>query len=209
MVDPFQGVPDPHLDPQRFDALIEAVGPDACMVVVKRWMGEALQRQLTPEDVWQETLLHAWRDREKHAWNGLATYRSWLLSVAKNRIHDLADQATAQKRGSGKIATEFSALVASQSFGISGLLPGRSTTPSVVASYAERAQRMELALSRLPTEQEAVVRLHLFEELPMSAVAAQLEVPEATAWYRFRRGAQQNARELESVNASRRGPPPA
>lgn len=207
MADPFHGIENPHLDPQRFDALIEAVGPDACMVVLKRWMGEALQRHLSTEDVWQETLLHAWRDREKHVWNGLATYRSWLLSVAKHRIHDLADHASAEKRGGGKIATEFSALVASQSFGISGLLPGRSTTPSVVASYAERAQRMELALSRLPEDQEAVVRLHLFEELPMSTVATQLSIPEATAWYRFRRGAQLYARELETVNATRRSSP--
>lgn len=206
MADPFQGIPNPHLDPARFDALIEAVGPDACLVVLRRWMSEALQRHLTPEDVWQETLLHAWRDREKHAWNGLASYRSWLLSVAKHRIQDLADHASADKRGGGKIATEFSVLAGSQSFGISGILPGRSTTPSVVASHAERAQRMDAALSRLPPEQEDVVRLHLFEELPMSAVAQQLGIPEATAWYRFRRGAQLYARELESVNASRREP---
>ncbi|MBL8769560.1 MAG: hypothetical protein JNL94_19470, partial [Planctomycetes bacterium] len=60
---------------------------------------------------------------------------------------------------------------------------------------------------RLPEDQEAVVRLHLFEELPMSTVATQLSIPEATAWYRFRRGAQLYARELETVNATRRSSP--
>ncbi len=57
-----------------------------------------LKRQLSAEDIWQETLCMAWRDREKHRWQGPRSYRGWLLAIAKNRIRDAADRMDAKKR---------------------------------------------------------------------------------------------------------------
>ena len=42
-------------------------------------VGKALLARLAPEDVWQETLLHAWRDRAQCTWQGLPAFRRWLI----------------------------------------------------------------------------------------------------------------------------------
>lgn len=42
-------------------------------------MSAALRRRHTSEDIWQETLLHAWRDRDRCEWRGLKSNR--LIAV--------------------------------------------------------------------------------------------------------------------------------
>ena len=190
----------PHRDPARWDRVVESCGPESLLVVISGWIGSALARSIAAEDIWQETLMHAWRDRDKHDYRTMKSYRSWLLEIAKNRIRDAADRAAAQKRGGGREAVEFSVLQADAQ-SLSGILPGRSTTPSVIASFGERARLMTTALDELDEDSEAVVRAHLFEERPMTAVAAALGIAEATAWYRFRKGAEAYARVLARLEA--------
>ncbi len=151
-------------------------------------MGRHLKQQLGPEDIWQETLCMAWRDREQHDWQGLRSYRAWLLGIAKNRIRHAAVWMNAKKRGGDRKVDSFSTLVASGDGSVSALLPPGSTTPSRVAVHAERVAVMEAALCSLPTELERVVRLRLFEQLTMSSVAEQLGIPLPTAKKRLVRG---------------------
>ena len=96
----------------------------------------------------------------------------------------------------------FSSLAQSQTGGLSVVLPGRSTTPSRVAIYSERAELMETALRALPAEQQDVVRLYLFEELPMDTIAKRLGVAASTAWYRFRRGSEAYAGKLKLLRTA-------
>ncbi len=88
----------------------------------------------------------AWRDRENHDWQGLRSYRAWLLGIAKNRIRNAAEWMDAKKRGGGQEVETFSALLASRDGSVSALLPPRSTTPSRMAGHRERADVMETAL---------------------------------------------------------------
>lgn len=190
----------PHLNPRSWDALIDSIGPDSLLVVTNRWMGARLKNYCSAEDIWQDALFHAWRDRERHEWRGVKSYRSWILAIVKNRIRDLADQVDSDKRGGGRETLQFSFLVNSGDQSLSAILPGRSTTPSVVAAYGERAKKMEQALTKIPEDCEPVVRLHLFEELPMDEVGRQLGIPESTAWYRLRKGARIYAKELADLS---------
>ena len=74
-------------DPSRFDSAeewsrrIEAVGPASMLVVIGWRMSDALKKRMAPEDIWQETLLHAWRDRARFEWRGIKSFRVWLLKI--------------------------------------------------------------------------------------------------------------------------------
>ena len=132
----------------------------------------------------------AWRDREQHHWQGLRSYRAWLLGIAKNRIRNAAEWMDAKKRGGGQEVETFSTLLASRDGSVSALLPPHSTTPSRMAGHRERAAVMEAALRSLPPELEEIVRLRFFEQLTMNRVAERLRIPVPRARKRALRGAE-------------------
>ncbi len=131
----------------------------------------------------------AWRDREQHHWQGLRSYRAWLLGIAKNRIRDAAKSMAAKKRGGDHEIETFSSLRARRDGSVSALLPPGSTTPSRSAGRAERAAVMEAALRSLPPELQEIVRLRFFEQLSMRRVAEHLGMPLSTAKKAAFRGA--------------------
>lgn len=179
----------PHLDSGEWSRLIERLETPVILVVISSWMGEQLRRECAAEDIWQETLAMAWRDRAAHRWRGLRAFRSWLLGIAKHRITDTVDRMNAKKRGGGRLPRSFQEMATDRDSSVSDVLPPRSTTPSRVASDGERAQILAESLDALPTELAAVVRLRLFEELPMREVAERVGIGLTTANERFFRGA--------------------
>src|SRR5262245_777254 len=197
---PFSGADSPHRDPVRWDALVDAMS-DAMLVTIGRWMRGKLERFCSAEDIWQETLVHAWSRRENHAWEGARKYRAWLLAIARGRIQDAVDRMEARKRGGDREVEQLSLLAGDDGTRLSAILPGRSTTPSVVASHREAARLMEEALAGLPEELQEVVHLRLFEELAMEEVARRLDLPTSTAWNRFRKGLEQYAQKLDGLRS--------
>ncbi len=192
----FSGVA-PHCDAAQWDRLVEAIGPDSLLVIFRRGMSKQLASFVSEEDVFQETLALAWRDREQHRWEGVRAYRAWILTIARNRLTDLARRATAGKRGGARQMSAFSDLDDGDDRPFSQRLPAGSTTPSRIAIQRERAQVMADALASLPEEIEPVVRLYLFEEKPMEQIAAELSIGLSAAWYRFRKGSTLYAQALE------------
>jgi RNA polymerase sigma factor (sigma-70 family) len=193
---PFQGTA-PHCDPLQWDRLIESVGGDALLVVIEREMGRAVGLHSTAEDVWQETLALAWRDREQHSWESVRAYRAWLLAIARNQVAALARRMAADKRGGGEATGLFSDLTGGGAQPLSALQPAGSTTPSALAGARERSHILGEALASLPEDFEPVVRLYLFEERPMQQIADELGLGLAAAWYRFRKGSELYAQALE------------
>ncbi len=179
----------PHRDPAQWGRLVDSLEIPVILVAISGAMGNRLKQELTPEDIWQETLAMAWRDRDAHEWRGLRGFRAWLLGIAKNRILDAADYMGAQKRGGNDRTDRFSAILASGDGSIGAHLPPGSTTPSRIAGNRERAVAMEEALGELPEKLGGVVRLRLFEELPMRVVAERLGIGLTTANERFFHGA--------------------
>ncbi len=182
----------PHLDAAAWPRLIQDLAVEAILLVISSWMGPRLRQELTPEDIWQETLCLAWRDRHQHVWRDLPSYRRWILGIARNRIRDAVTYLSAQKRGGGKRPELLSALAfaCGDDDSVSGLLPVNSQTPSRTAMLRDRARAMERALSSLAVEYRDAVRLRLFERLPLKEVAKQLGVSLATAKKRVYLGAE-------------------
>jgi RNA polymerase sigma factor (sigma-70 family) len=191
--------------PQAWDGLIEAVGPASLLVVIESRMSAALRRQITPEDVLQDALLHAWRDRSQCEWRGLRSFRSWLLSIIDNRIREAADRLAAAKRGAGREALPISVFSGGGSQGDSAMPigPVGSTTPSRIAIFHEQAESMREALNGLPDELRAVVRLRLFEQLSIEEIAAKLSIGPAAVRHRFRKGAELYHQKLQPLLTSR------
>ena len=91
-----------NLDPHDWDRLLASVSPASILLVIQSWLGPSVARWHSAEDVWQESLLHAWRDRAQMPNADPGTFRRWLLGIARHRVLDLRDHAVAVKRGSGK-----------------------------------------------------------------------------------------------------------
>ena len=188
-------------DPLTWDWLIASLPPASMLVAIAARMGSRLRARHAPEDVWQETLLLAWRDRARCEWRGLAEFRRWLLAIAQHRISNLGDHEGAAKRGGQAIHVPFHGDTAQGTPSSCYAGPVASTTPSRVASDRETAHRMERALAALSDDLRDVVRLRLFESLPIETVAQQLGLGESAVRHRFRRG-------VEEFNGLMRGAQP-
>lgn len=191
-----------------WERLIESIDPASLLLVIDRRMTAALKQVLTAEDILQESLLHAWRDRKRFEWQGLKSFRAWLLTIADHRIHDAADRAAADKRGAGRMGVSLAA------FGDDGRtttnsevldLPAGSTTPSRLAAYREQAEVMRTALDGLPDEFRDIVRLRLFEHCALEEIAARLELGASAVRHRFRKGSELYLGRLRAALGSQRG----
>lgn len=184
----------PHLDHAEWSRLIDRLETPVILVVLSSWMGDVLRGHCTPEDIWQDTLAMAWRDRSSHRWSNLRAFRAWLLGIAKHRIHDTLDRMNAQKRNRGRQPTS---LEADRERLGPDHDPPRTTTPSRLASAQERADILREALEALPEKYRDVVRLRLMEELTMREVAERVGIGLTTANERFFRGSELYQLELE------------
>ncbi|MEZ6016169.1 MAG: sigma-70 family RNA polymerase sigma factor [Planctomycetota bacterium] len=101
------GAPLPS-DAEAWNRLVEEAGPASLLVAIEARMGARLARRASAEDVLQEALLGAWRSRGTARWEGPRAFRGWLLAIALNRLRDLADEASADKRGGGAPTPLFS-----------------------------------------------------------------------------------------------------
>jgi RNA polymerase sigma factor (sigma-70 family) len=182
----------PHRDRGAWPSLVQNLSVEAILVLISSWMGPRLRRLWSPEDLWQETLFLAWRDRDQHEWKGVAAYRRWILGIARNRVREATTQMLALKRGGGNLPRSLSSLCDSQVDGTSAseILPPHSETPSRILSLRERRRAMEAALRTLPEEFGQALRSRLFEQKPLKEVAEGLGVSLATAKKRVYLGAQ-------------------
>lgn len=189
---------DPLGDPARWDEIVRSLRPEAMLVVIAGAMSRSLRERCSPEDVWQETLAYAWRDRAQHRWQDERAFRAWLFEIARNRIREAARALATEKRGAGRAERRTADLSASLG---SGLHPADSLSPSRACVRGERREAVDQVLAQLPPEIGEVVRLHLLEQLPMEAVAARLGIGLSAAWHRFRKGSELCAQRLSGWDA--------
>ena len=175
---------------EAWPRLIEAVGPASLLAIINGRMSTALKQRFCAEDMLQESLAHAWRDRAKFQWQGLRSFRAWLLSIIDHRIRDTVDHESAQKRGGGRqaLSLDRTNLDSSSSEAIPPELAA-STTPSRLAMFKEQAGAMERAMMALPDEFRDVVRLRLWEQREMKEIAEMLGIGVEAVRHRFRKGA--------------------
>jgi RNA polymerase sigma-70 factor (ECF subfamily) len=190
--------------PEAWDRLIEAVEPASLLVVIEQRMSALLRRTQTAEDIFQDALLQAWRDRHRFEWRGVKSFRSWLLAIIDHRIYDAVDRQVAAKRAGTVPVASLPAFDGTTTCAEPGF-PSGSTTPSRLAIYREQADVMGRALAGLPDDQREVVRLRLFEEASLEEIAARLGLGLSAVRHRFRKGSELYAKRLERALGSNAG----
>lgn len=163
-----------------WERLTAAIHIPSLLVVVESRMSAFLRSRLAPEDILQDAFAHAWRDRASFRWQGVGSFRAWMLGIIDHRIQDAAAREGALKRGGARAA---------------GPLDDRpppeachSTTASRLAIHREAVEAMKEALASLPPDLETVVRLRLFEQIPTEQIALRLGIGHAAVRHRLRRG---------------------
>ena len=141
-----------------WNRLVAGVNPASMLVAVRGMMGELARQHYDPEDVWQETLLMAWRDRDTFQWRGPAAFRRWLLEIARNRIRDLVDHSKAGIRGKLKPMSALPLAFPSDSGEAHYAGPIHTTSPGRVQADRELAERMATALAAVPEASREIVR---------------------------------------------------
>ncbi len=195
--------------PYAWDQLIESIDPASILVVIEQRMNATLKLVVAAEDIFQEALLHAWRDRQAFEWRGLASFRGWLLRIIDHRIHDAVDRNAARKRGSGRAASSLSVRHSDADTTADATeLPGGSTTPSKIAAYREQAGIVRRALDELPDEVRDIVRLRLLEQCPLEEIAVRQALGLSAVRHRLRKGAEIYFRCLRAALGSKSSSPP-
>ena len=189
----------PPLARPSWSEAIEAVGPAWLLVAIRSRLSTQLQNRLDAEDILQEVLVASWQAWAGLVWRGARAFRSYLLEIADHRIRDAAEHLDTWKRG-GRVQT-----VALPEGAPAEELKA-STTPGRIAILRELADCMQAALLLVPEELREVVRLRVFEELPMHEVATRLGIGVSAAKHRFRKGAEIYQRQLRKQLSGRQTP---
>ncbi|MFZ4572819.1 MAG: RNA polymerase sigma factor [Phycisphaerales bacterium] len=184
-------------DPGEWDRLMQAVNPASLLVAVQMRLGPALAARYQPEDILQEALFSAWRDRLRHNWTGVRGFRAWLLTTIEFRIRDLADHVATVKRGGRAFQHSLSVPETPEII--------QSTTASRIAGYRQEASAVLEALRSLPVDQADLIRLRLIEQMTIPDIARHLSLGESAVQHRFRKAAEAYQTRLAAISAQRLG----
>jgi RNA polymerase sigma-70 factor (ECF subfamily) len=140
-----------------------------------------LRAVLDPSDVVQETLLEAYRDRERFTQRGAADggatdggdaqLAGWLRRIL---AHNLADLAKAHGRAKRDVERQRSPdeAIERSSVRLEKWLEASGSTPSQKAIRQEEILRLAAALYTLPENQREALILRHLHELPMREICA-------------------------------------
>lgn len=139
-----------------------------------------------PDDLIQETLAEA--IVSKHRFEGRASFRSFILSIARHRLFEHY-----RKRRVEQKYFEFDAV------SVADLAPSPSTQ---LGGQGEQRLLLE-ALRHIPLNLQIVLELHYWEDLSGPEVADALEIPVDTAYSRLRKAKAVLKKKLEVLASSR------
>lgn len=162
-----------HGDQQAFDELIRLHYDGVFRFLVKLTQDPPLAEDLT-----QETFLKMIRSIELYIPAGTASFRTWLLTIAKNCCIDHMRRSRIPP-----ISTERLALADDRDY------PGE-------VEDRLRFQALLQELDTLPPEQALAIRLKYVEDLSLQEIAAQAGVPAKTIKSRIHEGVVKLRRKL-------------
>ncbi len=133
-----------------------------------------LRRRMCSADLVQETFLTASTKIREFRGSTEAEFRSWLKELFYSRLSDGVRKHRLAKRRSQHRETEFRV----------GHLVDRLPPPDEICSRQDETSQLLDAVSRLPAEHQAVVRLRYIEDCTFEQISEQLQISLSKAWRR-------------------------
>ena len=154
-------------DETAFRALHDRYGALLTERIDRRLPGR-LRRKLAVSDVLQESLLAAHEAREEVRSTDEQAFRSWLLTIADNKVLDAVRrlEQTAKRDARREVTRVNRAETSAHA--------ARQASPSQAAVGAELHSLAQHALRRLPTDYREVLRLAQEEHLPLGEAAERM-----------------------------------
>lgn len=128
---------------------------------VQRFVRSRIRDEHEAADIVHDTMLAVWRGAA--GYEGRASVRSWILSLARNKTVD-------------RIRRSARAPVAEPD----ETVPDDAPDAATVIEAAQQAARLRACVDKLGERQRAAVHLAFFEELPYAEIARVEDVPEGT-----------------------------
>ncbi len=151
-------------DPSAFRSLFLTYGPKVRALMMRQGADSH-----TAEDIAQETMLTVWSKSHMFA-RQKGSVSTWIYSIARNLRIDRVRRQIVWENFSGDLEM---------------LQRVQSSADELLAREEDRVQ-MERALSCLPPEQSAIIRLSFVDGLTQSEIAAKLKLPLGTVKSRMR-----------------------
>ena len=151
-------------DREAFQSLYEYFAPRLKSFL----LGRGSSPEVAEEAV-QEAMLNVWR-KASHFDPTKAAASTWIFAIARNARVDLLRKANRPALDPNDPA----------------LVPDRPATTFETVSAAQEANHIRERVAALPAEQQEVLRLAFFEDLPHTEVAQRLGIPLGTVKSRIR-----------------------
>lgn len=123
-----------------------------------------LQGLLSADDLLQDTFAQAFRAIGQFDFRSERSLRSWLCTIADNRLQDVIRQMKRKKRGGGwaKAGPRLDANPSSL-LELVALLSDRGDSPSQAVARSEVIQAVQVGMSALPDDQREAMHRRFFE----------------------------------------------
>ncbi len=144
-------------DRAAFDALVEAHRQSLERLIRARLVGSGLQSAISGEDIYQETMLRAFRKLHDFRWQGEDSFARWIGVIATNLIRSAGRR---EKRNPLPL--------------LDVEVGAEDGSPSKDARRGERFDRLQQALDSLDPDSRNVLVLVRIKGLPIKEVARQL-----------------------------------
>lgn len=156
--------------PEAINELLESCRTYLTYVASER-LDPELRARLGPSDLVQETIIAARKDFERFDGATGAELMAWLRGILINKFREARRHHGAKQRSPHREVRHRSARSSR-----SGLrhIPDPASLPSQQMAASEEAQRISRALSRLTPDQQMVIRLRNWEDLPFEEIGNRL-----------------------------------
>ncbi|MEX2113133.1 MAG: sigma-70 family RNA polymerase sigma factor [Pirellulales bacterium] len=127
-------------------------------------MPPALRSVLGPDDLVQMTYTQVFVRISGYERREDATFLSWLIAIAENRLRDCIRAQRRQKRGGGRTPiSEGTGEQESRAGNLFDAIAGSGNTPSQSLARREGIQAIQIAVAGLPDDYRQAVELRYFE----------------------------------------------
>jgi RNA polymerase sigma-70 factor (ECF subfamily) len=175
---------------------------------IRRHLPSVLVPLFTPEDVFQDVCIDAFRGIGQFIPDSEASIGAWLLTIARHRMIDLLRAHNARKRGAGTLGASPDRVLRLKGGedgqvydGMVALLETLAVyrrTPSKSAAAHELAAALERSIDRLPPDYRQAIRLRHVEGMAPKQAAAQMNRTEGAFQLLCNRGLKRLRVEMRS-----------